>query len=106
MISKQTILIELDLMYFFYPLSKLAGRYNRDLTQDEKQKCQKDTFAFDGDNCVEKAVDFFLKLKVEEYKDEKLKFSNIIYKFTLIMDLVLILGLFEIIFLVIKELSI
>ena len=38
----------------FYRLSKLAGRYNRDLTQDEIHKCQKDTIAFDGDNCVEK----------------------------------------------------
>ena len=68
---KYKLLIELDLMYFFYRLIKLAGRYNRDLTLDELQKCKKDTIAFDGDNCVEKALDFCLKLKGEEYKDKK-----------------------------------
>ena len=33
-------------------------------------KCKKDTVAFDGDKCVEKALDFCLKLK-GEYKDKK-----------------------------------
>ena len=36
-----------------------------------KEKCKKDTIAFDGGNCVEKALDFCLKLKGEEYKDKK-----------------------------------
>ena len=53
-----------------YRLSKLAGRYNRDLTHDEREKCRKDFIAFDGDDCVEKVLDFCLKLK-EEYKDKK-----------------------------------
>ena len=57
---------------WFYRLSKLAGRYNRDLTHDEMEKCKNDNIAFDGDNCVEKALDFFLKLK-EERKDNKKK---------------------------------
>ena len=35
-----------------------------------------DTTAFDGDNCVEKASDFCLKMKREEYKDEKGKVSE------------------------------
>ena len=52
-------------------MSKLAGRYNRDLTRDEIEKCRRDTIAFDGDKCVEKALDFGLKLKGEEYKDKK-----------------------------------
>ena len=55
-------------VFCFYRLNKLAGRYNRDLTSDEIDKCKKDTIAFDGDNCVEKALDFCLKLKGEEYK--------------------------------------
>ena len=54
-----------------YRLSKLAGRYNRDLTIDEIDKCKKDTLAFDGDNFVEKALDFCLKLKREEHKFKK-----------------------------------
>ena len=49
-------------------MSKLAGRYNRDLTPDEIEKCRKDTIAFDGDNCVEKALDFCLKFKGEKRK--------------------------------------
>ena len=58
-------------VFYFYRLSKLAGRYNRDLTKDEIEKCKKDNFAFDGDKCVEKASDFCLKLKGQEYKDKK-----------------------------------
>ena len=58
-------------VFCFYRLSKLAGRYNRDLTSDEREKCKMDTIAFDGDNCVEKALDFCLKLKGQEYKDKK-----------------------------------
>ena len=55
----------------FYRLSKLAGRYNRDLTPDEKQKSKKDTIAFDGKICAEKALDFCSKIKEEEEKDKK-----------------------------------
>ena len=58
----------------FYRLGKLAGRYNRDLTPDETDKCRRVTIAFDVDNCAEKALDFCLKLKGEEYKDKKGKF--------------------------------
>ena len=58
-------------VFCFYRLSKLAGRYNCDLTIDGIEKCKKDTIAFDGDNCVEKNLDFCLKIKGEEYKDEK-----------------------------------
>ena len=60
-------------VFCFYRLSKLAGRYNRDLTSDRREKCKRDTIAFDGDNYVEKALDFCLKLKGEEYKDKKCK---------------------------------
>ena len=52
----------------FYRLSKLAGRYNRDLTPNERDEGKKDTIVFDGDNCVEKALDFCLKVKGEERK--------------------------------------
>ena len=55
-------------VFCFYRSSKLAGRYNRDLTPNELEKCRKDTIAFDGDKCVEKVLDFCLKLKGEERK--------------------------------------
>ena len=36
----------------FYRLSKLAGRYNRDLSQYEIDECKNHTTAFDGDDCI------------------------------------------------------
>ena len=55
-------------VFSFYRLSKLAGKYNRDLTRDKLEKCRKVTIAFDGDDCVSKALDFCLNLKGEERK--------------------------------------
>ena len=52
----------------FYRLNKLSGRYGRDQTREELDKCKKDTIVFDGDKCVETALDFCLKLKGEERK--------------------------------------
>ena len=52
----------------FHRLGKLAGRDDRHLTQNEIDKCKKDTIAFAGDNCVSNAFDFCLKLKGEERK--------------------------------------
>ena len=60
-------------VFCFYRLSKLAGRYNRNLSPYEVDKC-KDTFTFDVDNCVTKALDFCLKLKGKEGEDSKNKF--------------------------------
>ena len=55
----------------FYRLSKIAGRYERDPTQEELQKSIDDTIAFSGDNCIGNALDFCLKLKGEERKVKK-----------------------------------
>ena len=52
----------------FYRLSKIAGRCERDQTREELEKCRKDTIVFDGDDCIEKALNFCLKLKGEERK--------------------------------------
>ena len=52
----------------FYRLSKIAGRYERDPTQEELQKSIDDTIALAGDNCIGNAFDFCLKLKGEERK--------------------------------------
>ena len=51
-----------------YRLSKKAGRYERDPTQEELQKPIDDTIAFAGDNCIGNALDFYLKFKGEERK--------------------------------------
>ena len=52
----------------FYRLSKIAGRYERDPTPQELKKSIDDTIAFSGDNCINNALNFLLKLKGEERK--------------------------------------
>ena len=52
----------------FYRLSKIAGRYHRDPTREELQKSINDTIAFSGDDCINKALDYCLKLKGDEIK--------------------------------------
>ena len=42
----------------FYRLSKIAGRYNRDLAPLGIDKCEKNTIAFMGDDCIGKGLDF------------------------------------------------
>ena len=64
----------------FYRLSKIAGRYERDPTQEELQKSINDTIAFSGDNCINNALDYLLKLKGEE-----IKVNNKIVEFNLQM---------------------
>ena len=52
----------------FYRLSKIAGRYGRDPTKEELQNSINDTLAFSGDDCINNALDYLLKLKGEERK--------------------------------------
>ena len=52
----------------FYRLSKIAGRYERDPTQEELKRSIDDTIAFAGDNCINNALDFCLKIKGQERK--------------------------------------
>ena len=52
----------------FYRLNKIAGRYNRDPTPEELEKAKKDTIAFEGDNCINNALDYCLKFKGDERK--------------------------------------
>ena len=59
------------IIWLFYRLSKISGRYERDPAVDEINKSKKDTNAFVGDNCVGTALEFCLKLKGEEYKGKK-----------------------------------
>ena len=52
----------------FHRLSKIAGRYNRDPTKEELKKSIDDTIAFSGDDCIDNALDYLLKLKGDERK--------------------------------------
>ena len=57
----------------FYRLYKIAGRWERDPTEDELNKSKKYAIAFVGENCVGTTLDFCLKIKREEYKGKKSK---------------------------------
>ena len=52
----------------FDGLSKIAGTYELDPTQEELKKSINDTLGFVGVNCVANALDFLLKFKGEERK--------------------------------------
>ena len=52
----------------FYRLSKLAGRYRRDLTSYECEKCKKDTLVFVSEGCITKALGFSVKFKRKRSK--------------------------------------
>ena len=52
----------------FHRLSKIAGRYERDPTEEELKNPINDTLSFEGDNCVGNALEFLLKFKGEERK--------------------------------------
>ena len=52
----------------FYRVSKIAGRYDRDPTQEELQKSIKDTLSFEGDICFGNSLDFLLNFKGDERK--------------------------------------
>ena len=56
-------------VFCFCRLGKQAGKYIKEkITKFEIDKCKKDTNAFEGDDCVTKALDFCLKLKGDERK--------------------------------------
>ena len=76
-------------VFCFHRLSNLAGKYNRDLTPYEREKCEKDSLVLVGDNCVTNALDFCLKLKRDETRDEKNKILNTILMLKTVTVLIL-----------------
>ena len=61
----------------FYRLSKIAGRYERNPTQEKLQKSINDAIAFSGDNCINNALDYCLKLKEERKVKNKIVEYNL-----------------------------
>ena len=45
-------------------LRKVSGKYNRDITQGEYEKCRNDCIVFKGTDSVNEMLDYFLKFKV------------------------------------------
>ena len=61
-----------------FRLSKLSGKYNRDITQREYEKCRKDCIFFKGTNSIYEMLDYVL-----QFKGEAKKFNNKIVKYNL-----------------------
>ena len=55
----------------FFRLSKSAGEYKRELTPYEYENCKNDTIILIGDDCVTKALDFFIKIQKRSIKSLK-----------------------------------
>ena len=76
-----------------YRLSKISGKYNRDITQRECEKCRKDYIDFKGTYSINEMLDYVLQFK-REAKMLIIKLLNIIYTYLLIKDQELIVMLF------------
>ena len=51
-----------------YRLGKLSGKYNRDITQREYEKCRKNCIVFKGTNSINEMLDYVLQFKGEVKK--------------------------------------
>ena len=54
-----------------YRLSKISGKYNRDVTQREYEKCTEDCIVFEGTDNINKLLDYVLQFKGEAKKVNK-----------------------------------
>ena len=61
-----------------YKLSKISGKYHRDISEQEYQKCLNDCVVFKGTDCINEMLDHVLLFKGEPKKSE-MKLWNIIY---------------------------
>ena len=51
-----------------YKLSKVSGKYHRDISEQEYQKCPNDCVVFKGTGCINEMLDFVLSFKGEPKK--------------------------------------
>ena len=61
-----------------YKLSKISGKYLRDISEQEYQKCLNDCVVFKGNGCINEILDHVLSFQGEPKKIKK-KLLNIIY---------------------------
>ena len=59
-------------------LSKISGKYNRDLSEQEYQNCLTDCVVFKGIQCIDEMLDHVLLFKGET-KKSKIKLLKIFY---------------------------
>ena len=60
-----------------YRLSKISGKYHRDISEQAYQKCLNDCIVFKGTNCINEMLDHVLSLKGEpkKVKNEIVEYS-------------------------------
>ena len=54
-----------------YKLSKISGKYHRDTTEHDYQKCPSDCVVFKGTDCINELLDHVLSFKGEPRKVNK-----------------------------------
>ena len=64
-----------------YKLSKIVGKYHRDISEQEYQKCLNDCVVFKGTGCINEMLDHVLSFKGEP---EKVKYKIVEYNLYLI----------------------
>ena len=64
-----------------YKLSKISGKYHRDISEQEYQKCLNDCYVFKGTDCINEMLDHVLSFKGEP---KKVKNKIVEYNFYLI----------------------
>ena len=70
MYDLETINIDRVILYAnsIYKLSKISGKYHRDITEKGYQKCLNDCVVFKGTDCVNELLDCVLSYKGETKK--------------------------------------
>ena len=63
-----------------YRLSKIWGKYNRDITDHELEKCRKNCSVFKGTNSINEMLDHVLHFKGGHQKVNKKIFKYYLYK--------------------------
>ena len=61
-----------------YKLSKIAGKYHRDKSEQEYQKCLNDCSVFKRTGCINEMLDHVLSFK-REAKKSKIRLLKLIY---------------------------
>ena len=54
-----------------YKLSKISGKYQRDISEQEYQKCLNDCVVFKGTDCIDEMLELVLSFKGEPKKCQK-----------------------------------
>ena len=62
-----------------YKLSKISGKYHRDISEQEYQKCLNDCVVFKGTDCINEMLDYVLSYKGEPKKVKNKIVENNLY---------------------------